>query len=386
MYDEFELRKFVVPEFVFGLNARCLIGKYARNISAKKALIVTDRGIIGAGWLDDIRNDLDKYNVSTVVFDGVHPNPKDHEVMEGARLFKEKECNMIIALGGGSPIDCAKGIGIVHTNGKDIKAFEGVDNVPVPGPPIICIPTTSGSSADVSQFAIIVNTRKKLKFAIVSKTLVPDIALIDPVLLSTLPPYLIACTGMDALTHAIEAYVSNAQSAMSDIHALEAIRLINSYILKAVQDPSDYTLLTKVMLGSLHAGLAFSNASLGAVHAMSHSLGGFLDLPHGECNAVLLRHIVDFNYDFAVQRYETVCQAMDIDVSKASKERVKKLLIERLYEINGKLGIRMDYKDCKVSKDRISILSTSAMNDCCMVTNPRVPKLEEVEAIYEKIL
>lgn len=386
MYNEFELKKFVVPEFVFGVNARTMVGNYAKNLGTVKALIVTSKGIIKAGWLEDIIDELNNVKIKSVVYSKVHPNPRDFEVMEGARLFKEERCNVIIAIGGGSVMDCAKSIGIVHSNNKDIKSFHGIDMVEFPGPPIICIPSTSGSSADVSQFAIILDTVRKVKMAIVSKTLVPDVALIDPILLTTLPEYLMACTAMDALTHGIEAYTSTAQSAISDIHALEAIRLISKYIVQALSNKGDIKLLTKLMLGSLHAGLAFSNASLGAVHAMAHSLGGLIDLPHGECNAVLLRHIIDYNYDYVEGRYEAIGHAMRIDVSKLRKASMKDLIIDKVDELNYKLNIRKDFKSFGITKEQISLLELNALKDCCMVTNPRVPKIGEMEAIYERIL
>ncbi len=193
-------------------------------------------------------------------------------------------------------MDCAKGIGIVSTNRKNILDIEGIDNVPIPGPPLICIPTTSGTSADVSQFAIINDTVEKRKIAIISKTVVPDVALIDPLTTLTMPAYLTACTGIDALVHAVEAYVSTANSPLLDLHALEAVRLVCTNLPQVLAAPTDLELRGKMTLASLQAGLAFSNASLGAVHAMAHSLGGLLDLPHGECNALLLDHVVNFNY------------------------------------------------------------------------------------------
>lgn len=383
MYNDLELRKFVVPEFIYGVNARRMIGNYAINFGVSKALVVTDRGVIEAGWLEDIIAGLDKAGIRSVVYSDIHSNPRDFEVMEGAKIFSEEKCNIIIALGGGSVIDCAKGIGIVHTNNKPIEAFKGIDMVDIPSSPILCIPTTCGSSADVSQFAIILNTKKNVKMALVSKTLVPDAALIDPVLLTTLPENLIACTAMDALTHAIEAYVSTAQSAITDVHALESIRLISKYVLKAYNDKSDIKALSKLMLGSLHAGLAFSNASLGAVHAMAHSLGGLTDLPHGECNAVLLRHIIDYNYDYVHGRYEAVALALGIDTSKNdTKER----LLEFIDNLNVSMNIPKDFKSLRISKEKIAYLELNAMKDCCMVTNPRVPKIGDMGAIYERIL
>lgn len=208
-------------------------------------------------------------------------------------------------------MDCAKGIGIASSSMRDILTFEGVDRVPVPAPPLICIPTTAGSSADVSQFAIITDEERKRKIAIVSKTLVPpDISLLDPgPPLTTMPRELTADAGMDTLSHAVEAYVSNASSPpMTDVHALEAIRLITSALPAVLEEPDDLDLRFSTLLASLHAGLAFSNASLGgAVHAMAHSLGGgAYDLVHGRCNALLLEHVMAANYEAASDRYERI--------------------------------------------------------------------------------
>ncbi|HML05325.1 MAG TPA: iron-containing alcohol dehydrogenase, partial [Methanobacterium sp.] len=277
-----ELRKFVAPEFVFGLDARMLVGRYARNFGAQKILIVTDPGIIAAGWLDDILIVLDEEKLPYELYSDVTSNPREKEVMKGADIYQNEGCNTIVSIGGGSPMDCAKGIGIVSSNNEDILEFEGVDKVSNPIPPLICIPT-SGASADVSQFAIIEDQKRKVKIAIISKAVVPDVALIDPVTTTTMDAYLTACAGLDALTHAMEAYVSNASSPITDLHALDAVKLISSNLIKSVQNPENLAYRGNMMLGSLEAGLAFSNASLGAVHAMAHSVGGFLDLHHGEC-------------------------------------------------------------------------------------------------------
>lgn len=316
MYDDLELKKFVVPEFIYGKDARLLAGRYAKNLGARKVLIVTDSGIIEAGWVSELVDNLEASKLKYEIFKDVTPNPRDFEIMAGADIFNKEKCNFIIAIGGGSPMDCAKGIGIVAANSRNILDFEGVDKVTVPGPPLICIPTTSGSSADVSQFAIILDTQKKTKISIISKTVVPDIALIDPLTLTTMDSYLAACTSMDAMTHAIEAYVSNAQSPISDLHAIEAIHLISKNVINAINNLSDIKLMSKLMLGSLHAGMAFSNASLGAVHAMSHSLGGMLDLPHGECNAILLEHLVKYNFKHSPDRFRKISSAMGLNLSE----------------------------------------------------------------------
>ncbi len=291
-----ELRKFVAPETIFGVGALLVAGQYASKFGMMRPLVVTDPGIVEAGWADKVMESLAAFDIDGALFSAVSPNPRAEEVMAGAMAYMEHGCDGLVAVGGGSPMDCAKGIGIVVSNGGHILDYEGVDKIIVPMPPLIGIPTTAGTSADVSQFAIINDTERKTKIAIISKTIIPDVALIDPQTLTTKSPYLVACTGMDALAHAIEAFVSSAHSPMSDLHALEGIRLIRESLLASLRNPDDMELRAKTMLGSMQAGLAFSNASLGAVHAMAHSLGGYKDLPHGECNAMLLPHVIDFNY------------------------------------------------------------------------------------------
>lgn len=386
MYDELELRKFVVPEFVFGLDARLLAGKYAKNLGARKVLVVTDPGIITAGWLDQILDELEAYNIQYVVFDNVSPNPRDYQVTAGVNVFRSENCNFILAVGGGSPMDCAKGIGILSTNSGNILDYEGVDKVTAPGPPLICIPTTAGSSADISQFAIFLNTQKKTKVAIISKAVVPDIALIDPRPLSTVSPYITACIAMDALTHAIEAYVSNAQSAISDVHAIEAIRLITSTMLNAIKNSDDVSLLMKLMLGSLHAGMAFSNASLGMVHAMAHSLGGRFDLPHGECNAVLLEHVVAFNNKYSPYRFRQIASAMNIDNLHKSDAFVAESLTNKICFLREGANIGEKVRGVDITEQDISILADNALKDPCMVTNPVFPSKRDIEVLYEKVI
>lgn len=381
-----ELRKYVVPEFVYGTGAMDLIGRYARNFGAKKVLLVTDPGIVKAGWVDKAQASLDAENIPWVVFQDVTPNPKAQEVAAGVLVYEHSGCDIIIAVGGGSAIDCAKGIGIAHANEKDVLAFEGVDEVPVPGPPLICVPTTAGSSADVSQFAIINDTARKLKIAIISKTVVPEVALIDPVTITTMPAELTAATGLDALTHAIEAYVSNASSPVTDINALAAVSLLAQNLVPAIKHPQDMVYRNNMMLGSLLAGLAFSNASLGLVHAMAHSLGGLLGLPHGVCNALLLNHVVDFNYSAESERYEQITLAMGLNVSGLPQEQRKQLLINHLVELREAAGVEVTIATLGVTQADIPTLAVNAFNDPCLATNPRKVHVQEIELLYEKAL
>ncbi|HTP65423.1 MAG TPA: alcohol dehydrogenase-like regulatory protein ErcA [Geobacteraceae bacterium] len=384
--SEFELRKFVAPEFVFGIGARKLAGRYATNFGARKVMVVTDPGVIAAGWAGDIIAALKTAGVDHVVFSSVSGNPREKEVMDGAAIYLAQGCNTLLAIGGGSPMDCAKGIGIVTSNKRNILEFEGVDKVEVSSPPLICVPTTAGTSADLSQFAIITDSGKKLKIAIVSKMVVPDVALIDPQTTITMPPYLTACTGIDALTHAIEAFVSTAHAPITDLHALHAIRLIMTNLLPAINEPENVTPRGRMMLASLEAGLAFSNASLGAVHAMAHSLGGLLDQPHGECNAILLPHVIDANFDAAPDRYEEVGKAMGVKAGTVDRAGIKAAILSGLNGLVGEAGVSFGLGRMGVRKQDIPLLAERALNDPCIVTNPRLLRHRDIEAIYEKAL
>ncbi|MCE1190300.1 MAG: iron-containing alcohol dehydrogenase [Ignavibacteria bacterium] len=378
--------KFLVPEFVFGAESRFLAGRYSRNLGASKVLLVTDAGVTAAGWPRDVISCLEHEGINYHVFSDVSPNPRDHEVMTGAKVYHKERCNAIVAIGGGSVIDCAKGIGIVATNNKDILQFEGVDMVPVPMPPLVCIPTTAGTSADVSQFAIIADTAERLKIAIISKSVVPDISLIDPETLLSMDPFLTACTGIDALVHALEAYVSNAASAITDMHALEAIRLIGEFLQKSILAPADLNLRAKIMQASLHAGLAFSNASLGCVHAMAHSLGGYLDLPHGECNALLLPHVVDFNFLSAIERYKTAAGLLHIPIATESESEARKIFVRLLNDFRLEAGITSTLRKKGVTEKTTSVLAKQAFKDPCNATNPRVPTNADLELIFKEAL
>ncbi|OPY30208.1 MAG: L-1,2-propanediol oxidoreductase [Methanocella sp. PtaU1.Bin125] len=371
---------------MFGAGAVSLAGRYARNLGAGKVLVVTDHKVRKLAVTDHVLGSLENAGVNYSLFYEVSPNPTAGEVMAGAAVYKAEGCNMIVAVGGGSPMDCAKGIGIVSANNRPVLDFAGVDNVPLPGPPLICVPTTAGTSADVSQFAIIRDPVEKRKVAIVSKTVVPDVALIDPLTTLTMDPQLTACTGMDALTHAIEAYVSNAHSPLTDLHAYEAIRLLRQSLPQVVARPGDQDIRARVMLGSLEAGLAFSNASLGAVHAMAHSLGGLLDLPHGACNAALLPLVVDYNFASDPERYSRIGIALGLDMAGKGLPERKAAIVNDLIRLQHDVSIRSGLSGMGVRRDDIPVLTARTMEDPCLVTNPRRPSSADIEVIFEHAL
>lgn len=384
--DISSLRKFVSPEIIFGEGARKTVANYARTFGARRVLLVSDPGVAQAGWVRDVELSLEEQDIDYVTFTEISPNPRAEEVMKGAHFYKEHDCNVIVAVGGGSPMDCAKGIGIISANGGDILSYEGVDTIHLPIPPLIFIPTTAGTSADVSQFAIISDQQEKVKISIVSKAVVPDVALIDPETTMTMDPFLTACTGVDALVHAIEAFVSTGAGALTDMHALDAIRLISYNLKPLVADPSNLQLREQVMLGAMKAGLAFSNAILGAVHAMSHSLGGWLDLPHGLCNAMLLEHVIAYNYPNAQDRFKVVAETMGLDTRGLGPTEIKARLMSAVIELKREVGLSQKLAENGVGLSDIPVLSDKAMKDPCILTNPRKSSKRDVEVVYEEAL
>ncbi|NDY56135.1 iron-containing alcohol dehydrogenase [Desulfovibrio sulfodismutans] len=379
--------KFVAPEIVFGPGCLARAGRFAANLGMERALLVTDPGVAAAGWAGKARDSLAQAGVAVEVFDQVTPNPRDHEVMRGAAFYRERGCDGIVAVGGGSPMDCAKGIGLVAESGRHVLEFEGVDRVDAPSPPLLCVPTTAGSSADVSQFAIILDTARGVKIAIVSKAVVPDVALVDPAATVTMDPGLTVNTGLDALTHAMEAYVSNAHQPLADHLALEAVRLAAANLERVRDCPGDLLARERMMLGSMYAGLAFSNAILGAVHAMAHALGGLLDLPHGLCNAILLDHVVAANFSSAPGRYMALGRAMGAAIpGDAPADEARELVVSALRGFKARLGAVVSLGELGVTRAHLPELARAAAADPCLATNPRSLGVSDIAAIYEQAL
>ncbi len=380
------LRKYLIPEIIYGFNAHEMAGQSIRQFALDRVLVVSDAGVIAAGWTNKVMACLAQAGVTTELFATLTPNPKDHEVMTGVERYRAAACSGIVAVGGGSPIDCAKGIGIVCSNGGHILDYEGIDQIPHPIPPLICIPTTAGTGADISQFAIITSTIDNRKIAIVSKSVVPDLALIDPHTTTTMDATLTACTGLDALVHAIEAYVSTAHSPFTDLTALNAISLIAANLQQAVITPDDRDARDAMMLASTEAGMAFSNASLGAVHAMAHSLGGLLDSPHGECNALLLEHVIRFNFPAAPERFRTIANACGRPSAGLSDAELCEGMAGWIRALRITAGVTGSLAQRGVTPAHLPLLAHHALQDACMVTNPRRPTIPEIEAIYAAAL
>lgn len=381
-----EMRKLVFPEMIFGDGVLELCGTSAQRLGMKKVLLVSDQGVRSAGWTDMVMANLGHAGIPFVVHDEITANPKDNEVDRGVEIFCDAQCDGIVAVGGGSPMDCAKGIGVVVANGGRILDYEGVDRIAIPMPPLICVPTTAGSSADVSQFAIITDSRRKVKIAVISKAIVPDLALICPAPLTTMDANLTACTALDALTHAIEAYVSNASSPLTDVHALSAIRRVCQFLVPCIHAPDDMSFRSELMLASMEAGMAFSNASLGAVHAMAHSLGGAKDLPHGACNALLLEHVIRANFSYETEKYRRIARVMGVDVRQDDDGIACDKLTAAIHALRRSAGVSSSLKDYGVEEKDVQELASHAAADPCLATNPFMITIEQLKGIYRNAL
>lgn len=281
-----------------------------QSLGGKKALIVTDAFLAKNGMAENIQTILSDAGVESTVFGGVEPNPKDVNVEAGLQVFRENGCDSIISLGGGSFHDCAKAIALVASNGGNIRDYEGVDRSSNPLCPMIAVDTTAGTASEITRFCIITDTSRHVKMAIVDWRVTPQIAINDPNLMVGMPPALTAATGMDALTHAIEAYVSTNANPLTDAAALMSITMITQYLPKAVANGVYMKARDKMAYGQYLAGIAFNNASLGYVHAMAHQFGGMYNLPHGVCNAILLPHVEEFNLIGNANRFRDIAKAM----------------------------------------------------------------------------
>ncbi|MDM0554464.1 L-threonine dehydrogenase [Clostridium perfringens] len=379
--------KFFMPAISL-MGADCLkdAGDQVGELGFKKALIVTDKVLGQIGIVKKVTDVLDNKNIEYAIYDETKPNPTVKNVNDGLALLKEKECDFVISLGGGSAHDCAKGIALLATNGGEIKDYEGVDKSKKPQLPMVGINTTAGTGSEMTLFAIITDEERHIKMALVDKHLTPIIAVNDPMLMLAMPKSLTAATGMDALTHAIEAYVSTAATPITDACAEKAIELISNYLVNAVEDGQDVEARDMMAYAEYLAGMAFNNASLGYVHAMAHQLGGFYNLPHGVCNAILLPHVQEYNKATSASRLAKIAKIMGGNIEGLTDEQGADLCIDMIKSLSQTIGIPEGLGLLGVKESDFETLATNALNDACSLTNPRKGNLEEVIAIFKKAM
>ena len=384
------LAKFHVPEILFGPESLAEVAHAALRLGARRPLLVTDPGLRAAGWPDRLLSHLADAGLDAVVWDGVTPNPKDHEIAAGHQHYLAEECDVVVALGGGSVIDAAKGIALLVGNGGRITDYEGVDRMALPIPPMVMAPSTSGTGADVSQFCIVTDTRRNAKITILGRALVPDVSIVDPQLLTTMPDWLNAATGLDALTHGVEAFVSRAHNPLTDHHALQAIALVGAHLERTMDHPRDGEARTCMAQAALQGGLAFTNAILGAAHAMSHQVGGLLDLPHGVINGVLLPHVIRFNADAAPERFVPIAQALGFpgttpDSTAGARDAAEWAACE-VRRLADELGVPRGLAEIGVTEADVDQLALMTLADACLSTNPREADKDDIEALFRTAL
>lgn len=362
------------------------VGNLSKNLGSKKVLIVTDAFLEKIGMAEQVKGILEEAGLKAVIFGGAEPNPTDKNVEAGFEIWKKEKCDGLVSLGGGSSHDCAKGIGLVASNGGKIHDYEGIDQSKNPFVPYVAINTTAGTASEMTRFCIITDSSRKIKMAIVDWRVTPGASINDPELMVGMPPSLTAATGMDALTHAVEAYVSTAATPLTDSAALMAIKLVAKYLPKAVANGSDMNAREQMSFAQFLAGMAFNNASLGYVHAMAHQLGGFYNLPHGVCNAILLPHVSKFNIIGNAERFADIAEAMGQNISGLSVNEAAQKAIDAIVALSVSVGIPTGLDALGVKEKDLEEMATNAKKDACQLTNPRTATLAEVVQIFKNAM
>ena len=374
---------FMPPVTIMGVKCLEDIADYIKPMGLKKALIVSDKVLVQIKLIKKLTDVLEKINVSYAIFDGAQPNPTVTNVNDGLKILKDNQCDFVVSFGGGSPHDCAKGIALVAANGGKIEDYEGLNKSAKPQMPLIAVNTTSGTASQMTRFCIITDESRHVKMAIVDWHTTAVIAVDDADLMVAMPPSLTAATGMDALTHAVEAYVSTIATPVTDCAALKAIELISGYLRRAVANGNDMEAREMMTYAEYLAGIAFNNASLGYVHAMAHQLGGFYDLPHGVCNAILLPAVEDYNAKVVPERFVEIAKAMGVDIAGMSAEQAAGASLDAIRKLSADIGIPAGLKELKGFKESdIPTLATNALKDVCGLSNPKQATQEEIEGIY----
>ncbi|MBB6545060.1 iron-containing alcohol dehydrogenase [Thalassotalea piscium] len=378
---------YMPPMSLLGHNAIKELGPELVARKFKKALIVTDKVLVDIKLVDKLTVELEAHHINFAIFDGVKPNPTEQNIEDGLVLLKEQDCDFVISFGGGSPHDCAKGIALVATNGGHIRDYsKGVHLSASPQLPLVTVNTTAGTAAEMTVFAIVHNEEDETKYPVVDKNFTPTIVVNDSELMVAMPKSLTAATGMDALTHAIEAYVSTASTPITDAVAIKAIELITKNLETAVYNGEDLEARDAMQYAEYMAGMAFSNASLGYVHSMAHQLGGVYDLVHGLCNAILLPKVSRFNAIENVERFADVAKAMGVDILGMTSEDAAEAGIVAIEKLSKAVGTDQKLADLGVKEERLEFMAINALNDACSLTNPRKASMEEIVNLFKQAM
>lgn len=371
---------FLPIKIEYGVNSCLNAGKEFRLLDCEKIMVVSDQGIVKSGLLDPILKSLKQENIDTVIFDKVVPDPTIECVTSAGDLYRNEKCDGILVIGGGSSIDTAKGAAVLATNPGPIMNYAGMDKIIHPLPPIIAIPTTCGTGSEVTNVTVITD-ENHYKNPFVSNQLIPKVAILDPELLRTLPPHLIASTGMDALTHAMEALTNKLENWYADACAWKAIRMIGESIEPAV-NKNDFNALSNMLYASTLAGVSFTLARLGLVHAMSHPISGFAGVPHGLANAVLLPYVMSFNVAGNPEGYAAVARELGV-ADQGDALRTAEMGVQKIIELNEQLSIPKSFKELGVKEEMFPQMIEDTFKSGNIAINPREVTKEDVEKIYQ---
>lgn len=366
----------------FGRGAVNALVDEVKRRDYRKALIVTDKTLVACGLAAKITDKLDSAGLKYAIFSDVIPNPTISVVQQGLDAFRQSEADYLIALGGGSPQDTCKAIGIISANPEyeDVRSLEGVAPTRNPSVPIFAIPTTAGTAAEVTINYVITDEEKRRKFVCVDPHDIPRVAFIDADMMDGMPAALKAATGVDALTHAIEGYITRGAWELTDTLHLKAIEIIGRSLRQSVAGES--AAVEAMALGQYVAGMGFSNVGLGLVHGMAHPLGAFYDTPHGVANAILLPHVMRYNADYTGEKYRHIAQAMGVDVQGMNIAQAREAAIGAVEALNRDVGIPASLRDVGAREEDVPDLAQAALADVCTGGNPREATLDDIVALY----
>jgi len=382
-----EVKRIILNEMsYFGAGCRAVLADEITKRGFKKVFVVTDNDLVKLGVVGQVVAVLDKAAIPYEVFSDVKQNPTVKQVKLGGAAFQASGADVIVAIGGGSPIDTAKAIGIIATNPQfaDVVSLEGVADTKKKSIPIIALPTTAGTAAEVTINYVITDEENVKKMVCVDPNDIPVLSIVDAELMLSMPKGLTAATGMDALTHAIEGYITKGAWEMSDMFELKAIEMIAKHLPAVVANPQDVDARNGMAVAQYIAGMGFSNVGLGLVHGMAHPLGAYYDIPHGVANALLLPLVMQYNAEAAIDKYADIAKAMGVDISGLSKEQAAQAAVDAVKALAVQVGIPEKLRDLNVKEEDLERLAQSAFNDVCTPGNPRTVKLEDALELYKK--
>ncbi len=379
--EEFD---FILPtEIRYGKQAVQDVPQELISRDIKSVLLITDKGIRSQSFTTDIVNSLVEVDIRVYLFDLVEANPKDRNVEDAAEQAANLKVDALLAVGGGSPIDCAKAVSVVATHGGSVRFYADADKITGEVLPLFTIPTTAGTGSEVTFSSVITNTQEDFKFTIKSPKIAPRIAFIDPQLTISKPASLTAATGLDALTHAIEAYTAKVANPLSDAAALHAIELINTHLVTAVKEPANFGARDGMMKGSLLAGIAFSHSDVASVHCIAEALGGKYDAPHGVCNAIALPVLMEYNREYALERYARIARAMELDFG--TDEEGAQKAVERVKQLAEEVGLPK-FQSLGVKQEDLQELAENSARNGSNKDNPRPMEVEDYLKVLNTLL